>query len=105
MAVIAFAGVSASADETAGSSTNAFKNFEAITNGMTRAEAEKRLTMDGGLRSVSPVRFIDPACPGYKIAVEFSHKVDAADQNRAIESKDDRVIGVSKPYRELTFQD
>jgi len=82
-----------------------FRIFESITNGMTRAEVERKLTIDGGLRGVSQVRFIDPACPGFKIDVEFDFKKDASDQNRAIESKDDKVIRVSKPYLERPFQD
>jgi hypothetical protein len=81
------------------------KNFESITNGMTRAEVEKRLTMDGGLQGISPVRFIDPSCPAFKINVEFDFKKDAADQGRAIFGKDDKVIRVSKPYLERPFMD
>jgi hypothetical protein len=82
-----------------------FKNFESITNGMTRGEVEKKLMMDGGLRTVSPVRFIDPGCPHFKIKVEFGFKRDARDQNRAGESQDDKVIDVSKPYLEEPFTD
>jgi hypothetical protein len=82
-----------------------FKNFESITNGMTRAAVGKRLTMDGGLQGASPVRFIDPACPCFKINVEFDFKRDAADQNRAIMGKDDKVLRVSKPYLESPFSD
>jgi len=82
-----------------------FKSFDSITNGMTRAEVGRRLTMDGGLQGVSPVRFIDPACPGFKISVEFDFKKDAADQNRAIWGKDDKVVRVSKPYLEKPFMD
>lgn len=81
------------------------KNFESITNGMARAEVEKRLTMDGGLQSVSPVRYIDPGCPGFKISVEFDFKKDTTDQNRAIQAGDDKVIRVSKPYLERPFAD
>jgi hypothetical protein len=81
------------------------KNFEAITNGMTRAEVEKRLTMDGGLQGVSPVRFVDPGCPGFKINVEFDFKQNAADRNRAVRANDDQVIRVSKPYPEPPFVD
>lgn len=81
------------------------KNFESITNGMTRTEVERRLTMDGGLQGVSPVRFVDPKCPGFKINVEFDFKKDAADQGRAIFGKDDKVVHVSKPYLERPFMD
>jgi hypothetical protein len=82
-----------------------FTNFAAITNGMTRAEVEHRLTMDGGLQAVSPVRFIDTNCPGFKINVEFDYKKDAANQGRAIIGKDDQVIRVSKPYLERPYVD
>lgn len=81
------------------------KNFESITNGMTRADVERKLTRDGGLQSVSPVRFIDRGCPQFKIKVEFGFKHDPRDQSRAIESEDDRVIHVSTPYLEKPFMD
>jgi hypothetical protein len=71
---------------------------------MARAEVEKKLKLDGGLQGVSPVRFIDSACPGFKINVEFDFKRDTS-QNRAIENKDDKVIRVSKPYLERPFVD
>jgi len=82
-----------------------FKKFESITSGMTRSEVEQRLTMDGGLQSVSPVRFLDPGCPGFKISVEFDFKRDADGQNRAIQGKDDKVIQVSHPFLERPFTD
>jgi len=82
-----------------------FNKFESITNGMTRAEVEKKLPMDGGLHGVSPVRFIDPGCPHFKINVEFDFQHDARDKNRAIARQDDKVINVSKPYLEEPFTD
>jgi hypothetical protein len=82
-----------------------FKIFESITNGMTRGEVEKKLMMDGGLQTVSPVRFLDPACPGFKINVEFDFNRNAIEQNRAIETKADKVIRVSKPYLERPSMD
>ena len=82
-----------------------FKHFESITNGMTRSEVEKTLTLDGGLQVVSLVRFLDPHCPGFKITVEFAYSKSAADQNRAIAGQDDKVIKVSNPYRERPFMD
>lgn len=74
--------------------------FEAITNGMSRAEVERRLKLDGGLQGVSPVRFLSPDCPHFKINVAFDFNKDAADQNRALSGKDDKVVLVSKPYLE-----
>jgi hypothetical protein len=78
-----------------------FNTFAAVTNGMTRAEVEHRLTMDGGLQGVSPVRFTDTNCPGFKINVEFDFKRDSTQQGRAIQSENDRVIRASTPYLEL----
>ena len=82
-----------------------FKNFESVTNGMTRAGVESRLSEDGGLQFVSPIRFIDPGCRGFKIKVEFEFQKDAADQNRAVSAPGDKVINVSKPYLERPFMD
>jgi hypothetical protein len=81
------------------------KNFESITNGMTRADVESRLRQDGGLQGVSPVRYIDPACPGFKISVEFDVKRNATGQHRAIVSAENRVICIYKPFIELPFSD
>jgi hypothetical protein len=84
----------------AGPAGNLLKNFNSITNGMTRAEVEKRLKMDGGMQGVPLVRYFDPQCPGYKINIEFDIQHNAADQNRAFGSSDDKVIRVSIPYHE-----
>lgn len=86
-------------------SGDCLKSFELITNGMTRAEVEKRFVVDGGLQGVSPVRYLDAGCNCFKVNVEFDFKKDKADQNRAIASKDDKVIRVSKPYLESPFID
>jgi hypothetical protein len=81
------------------------RDFEAIKPGMTRAEVERRFQLDGGLQSASPVRFVHTNCPYFKADVEFEIHRDAADHNRAIERKDDKVIRVSKPYLARPFID
>ncbi len=81
------------------------KDFESIKTGMTRAQVEAKVTMDGGLQNVSPVRFAHPACGYFKIDVEFAFKRNAADQNRAIADKADKVTKVSKPYIERPILD
>jgi hypothetical protein len=60
---------------------------------------------DGGLQGASPVRFAHPACAYFKIDVEFEFKRNAADQGRAIASKDDKATKVSKPYIESPILD
>ena len=81
------------------------KDFETVKVGMTRGEIEAKLAKDGGLQGVSPVRFAHPACGYFKIDVEFDHKRDVTDQNRAVQSKDDRAKRVSRPYIERPFLD
>jgi hypothetical protein len=81
------------------------EDFETVKAGMTRREVETKLTMDGGLQGVSPVRFTHPTCPYFKIDVEFDFQKNPADQNRAVWGKDDKVIRASKPYIERPFFD
>ena|ERR1019366_8657870 len=81
------------------------RDFESIKTGMTRGEIEGKLSTDGGIQSVSPVRFAHPACGYFKIDVEFEFKRDAADQNRAIQGNGDKATRVSKPYIERPFND
>lgn len=81
------------------------KDFESVKVGMTRSQVEGKLSKDGGLQILSPVRFTHPACGYFKIDVEFEFKRDAADQNRAIIGEVDRVTKISKPYIESPFFD
>ena len=81
------------------------KVFESITNGMTRGEVEQKFVLDGGLQGASPVRFVHSSCPNFKVNVEFDFKRNAADQGRAISSKDDKVTRVCRPYLERPYLD
>ena len=81
------------------------RDFALLKRGMTRQEVEGRFKLDGGLQSASPVRFTHPACPYFKIAVEFDFKRDSADQGRAVTGQGDKVIRVSKPYLEAPVMD
>jgi hypothetical protein len=81
------------------------RDFQYVQVGMTRGEIESKLSKDGGLQSVSPIRFVHPSCAYFKVDVAFDFKRDAADQNRAIEGKDDKCTRVSKPYIERPFLD
>jgi len=81
------------------------KDFAAIKIGMTRRQVEDEFPMDGGVHSPSRPRFVHPTCGFFKIDVEFDCKKDAADQNRTIDSPDDRVIHVSRPYLEFPYSD
>ena len=80
-------------------------DFETLKTGMTREQVQSKFCMDGGLSSPSGGRFTHPACPYFKIEVEFDFQRNPADQNRAVESKTDKVIRISKPYLETPFAD
>jgi hypothetical protein len=81
------------------------QDFESIKPGMTRGEIENRFPLDGGLQGVSPVRFLHPACPYFKIDVVFAFKRNPDDQNRAVSGKEDKATRASKPYIERPFAD
>ena len=81
------------------------KDLESVKPGTTRGQVEGKLSKDGGLQGVSPVRFAHPACGYFKIDVEFEFKRNTADQNRAISDTADKVTKVSKPYIERPFSD
>ena len=81
------------------------KDFESLKPGMTRGEVDRKFHLDGGLQSASPVRYVHSECPSFKVNIEFDFKKDAADQNRAIIGKEDKVVRVSKPYLERPFMD
>jgi HEAT repeat protein len=81
------------------------KDFATIKPGMPRRHVEDAFLKDGGIHSISTIRFAHPTCRYFKIDVEFNCKKDAADQNRPIASGDDPVIRVSKPYLETPFTD
>ena len=81
------------------------KDFEALKPGMTRAEVEKRFPIDGGLQGFSPVRYLHPDCPYFKVDVEFAVQRDPKAQNRVAPTQADKVTKVSKPYLETPFFD
>ena len=81
------------------------EDFGSVTPGMTRGQVEQRFAMDCGLQVPSPVRFVHPDCPCFKIDVEFKYRTEPNDQNRAIMGDKDRVTSVSKPYIELPHLD
>jgi hypothetical protein len=81
------------------------EDFESIKVGSSRGGLEQNFKLDGGLQGASPVRFCHPACPYFKVDVEFDFKRYAADQNRAVAEKNDKVLHVSKPYLERPFMD
>jgi len=109
---IAYQAIGAPGDEEDGRIENhskwvaqCLKDFQTLKPGMTRNEIKGKFPMDGGLQGVSPVRFVHPSCPYFKIDVEFEFKRNPHDQNRAIVGKDDRSTKFSRPYIEAPHMD
>ena len=80
-------------------------DFQSIQPGMTRHEIMQKFLMDGGVQSVSTVRFLHPQCRSLKVNISFTFEKDPANQNRAVMDKNDKVIEASKPYLEAPFMD
>lgn len=77
------------------------RDFESVKVGMTRAEIEKKLPMDGGIHLIHLVRFVHPECRYFKIDVEFDVKKN--DKGDKMQSPDDYAKTISKPYIETPF--
>lgn len=75
-------------------------DFRQIKPGMTRAEIEKRMHIDGGFQGYVTVRYFHPECSYFKIDVDFSVKQDQGKQGQIVSSADDKAMKVSKPYIE-----
>jgi len=79
--------------------------LQSIKPGMSRAEVEKTLPMDGGLQGYVTVRYVHTECSYFKIDVTFLVKRDADDQGRVVPTPEDTAVSVSKPYIEHPYYD
>ena len=79
----------------------ALRTFGKIKVGMTRAELEKYVAMDGGAQFRTPGRYVYPKCDYLKIEVEFNFD---AEVGRAFSPKD-KVLRVGRPYIEYPTKD
>lgn len=81
----------------------ALKDMESIRSGMTREELLRVFTTEGGISSPSERRYVYKSCPLFKVQVEFQTRTSTGGQ--AIESPDDVIIKISKPFLERTIID
>jgi hypothetical protein len=79
------------------------KDFQSIKPGMTRSQVEKLLRHDGGLMQATQWRYRHPDCDYFKIDVDYSVKRDSSGQ--LLDSANDKVVAVSKPYLEWPVDD
>ena len=72
--------------------------------GMTRAQVQNVLRLDGGLQTARSTRFVHPLCLYCKVLVTFE-TTSRASNGATRSSADDKVKAVSKPYLEPMFLD
>ncbi len=80
-------------------------DFSAIRPGMTRREVEEKFPMDGGMHTLSLIRFVHPDRYYFKVDFSFSYESNPNDQNRAVWRGAGKVMSVSAPYIENPYYD
>jgi hypothetical protein len=70
--------------------------------GMTRADLLVSFTEDGGLSTSAQQTYVFRSCPTAKINVAFA---PAANAKSGVESKNDKIVSISAPYRALMALD
>jgi hypothetical protein len=77
---------------------NALKDIQTIKVGMTRRDLLQVFTTEGGLSSPRSRQYVYKKCPYFKVHVDFE-----LSGNKAVESPDDKIINISKPYIERSI--
>ena len=76
---------------------NALKDMQTIRVGMTRKDLLTIFTTEGGISSPRSRQYVYKKCPYFKVQVEFEVSQSG---DRLVESPDDKIIKISKPYLE-----
>ena len=82
---------------------SALNEMESIKVGMTRKELLRVFTTEGGISTPSQRRYVYRHCPLIKVDVQFQTRTSETGQ--AIESPDDLITMISKPYLERMILD
>jgi hypothetical protein len=82
---------------------SALKDMESIKVGMTRKELLRVFTTEGGISTPSKRRYVYRHCPLFKVDVVFETRT--SETGRAVESSDDLITMISKPYLERIILD
>ena len=80
------------------------RSIAKIKPGMTRKDLSKVFRTEGGLSTRIHRKYIYNHCPYIKVDVEFS-AADESGVDPSVESPDDRIVGISRPYLEYTIAD
>ena len=82
---------------------SALKDMESIKVGMTRQEVLRVFTTEGGTSTPLKRRYVYRYCPLFKVDVHFQTRT--SETGRAVESPDDLITMISKPYLERMIID
>ncbi len=83
--------------------TGALNDIGKIKVGMKRRDLDKMFSVDGGISSINPQRFVYEKCDFIKVEVKFRF-VDNGNKFPKNNSEDE-IIEISKPYLEHPFAD
>jgi len=81
--------------------SKSIKEIAKFNVGMTRGDLSQVFDMDGGLSTRKSNRYIYKKCAYIKVDVEFEPLGDSSN----VESPNDKIIKISKPYLEYPFAD
>ena len=82
---------------------SALTEMETVKVGMKREELLRVFTTEGGISSPSQRRYVYRNCPLFKVDVQFQTQKDAS--GRAVESPNDVITTISKPFIERPIVD
>lgn len=88
---------------------NTLKRMQTVTPGMTRGDLLSVFTTEGGLSTALRRTFVSRDCPYFKADVEFKAvgrpDRDAAGRGTPIESNQDIIVTISRPYLQFSMFD
>ena len=79
------------------------ENISKIKVGITRKDLLKSFGEEGGISTRTQRHYVYNKCMLIKVEVKFASVGDA--QNKSVESMDDKIIEISKPYLEAAIID
>ncbi|MBC7797894.1 MAG: hypothetical protein H7Z37_13555 [Pyrinomonadaceae bacterium] len=83
--------------------SDALSDIEKIKVGMKRKDLDKMFSVDGGISTTNPQRFVYEQCNFIKVEVKFEF-IDTSNRFPK-DSPDDKINEISKPYLEHPFYD
>ena len=74
---------------------------QTIKPGMTRADLKAVFVEEGGVSTRAQRKYVYKGCPYIKVDVTF----DPVDDDKFVESAQDKIVSISRPYLEYSITD